>query len=260
MNPKVSVLLPVFNAEKTVKRAIDSILAQTFENFELLIIDDSSTDQTSQILESYLKLDRRIIVKKNEKNLKLARTLNKAISISKGIYLARMDADDWAFPERLEKQVAFLDAHAEVDILGTGVLRVSQNGELLKKDLRPTAHEQLIKTIYKTTPFYHPSVMIRKKVFLEIGLYDPTWHRCEDVDLWQRTYKFCKFHNLDEALLEYTVSSRPQRFDECIECVRMGLKNGILNKCFGRAFAASVMAFPRFFFHFIKFHFNRHKK
>jgi glycosyltransferase involved in cell wall biosynthesis len=263
MHSKVSILLPVFNSEKTIERAVNSILAQTLENFELIIIDDASTDQTSQILSTYNQLDRRVIIKKNEQNLGLARTLNKAISMSRGIYIARMDADDWAFPERLEKQVAFLDVHPEVDILGTGVFRVSQQGELLKKDLRPTTHERLIKTIYKTTPFYHPSVMIRRRVFSEIGIYDPTWQRCEDVDLWQRTYKFCRFHNLDEALLKYTVSDRPQRLSECVESTRMVLKNGVTNKCFGRAFAAAVMGVPRFCFHFFKFYilkyFNRQK-
>src|SRR5690606_13489679 len=121
----ISVVLPAYNAELYIKEAIDSVLAQTFTNFELIILNDGSTDKTEEIILSYQ--DSRIVYVKNEHNLGLIGTLNKGMALAKGKYIARMDADDICFPERFEKQVAFLEKNKEYIICGTSAYRFYKN-------------------------------------------------------------------------------------------------------------------------------------
>lgn len=197
--PRVSVLMPVYNGEKYLHQAIDSILGQTFTDFEFLIINDGSTDSSAEIIESYN--DPRIRLVHNKTNLKLIETLNKGIRLARGQYIARMDCDDISMPERLSKQVVFMDAHPEVNILGTGFYVIDSKGKSSYKVLFPLNHHFLSWSLCFYCPICHPSTIIRKDALLKIGGYDPKMLHAEDYDLWRRLSKKTKLANLPEILL-----------------------------------------------------------
>ena len=204
---KVSVVMSVFNGEEHLHESIDSILNQTFTDFEFIIIDDGSTDLTCDILSDYEKKDVRVKVFRQE-NKGLAVSLNNGISRSKGMLIARMDADDTALPERLEKQVAYLKSHPEVDVLGTAALLRSAQGEKLGVMVLPEEHESIIKIMYKTSPIIHPSVVMRRESIVAVGGYREDLMRAQDYELWSRLFDKCRFHNLQDPLLIYSVRER----------------------------------------------------
>src|SRR6185295_9135648 len=158
--PQVSVLMSVYNGEKYLKEAMESILNQSFSDFEFLIFNDSSTDSSREIILSYN--DPRIVLIDNKKNIGLTKTLNKGISLAKGKYIARMDADDVCHPERLNEQVNYLDKNAEVAVCGTWVQFLNEN-EVVKL---PTKKNEIKTLLFCNSCLAHPSVMIRKS-FLE---------------------------------------------------------------------------------------------
>ena len=118
-NPKVSVVVPANNAERYISEAIESVLNQTFEDYELIIVNDGSTDRTEDIILDYQKMDPRIIYLKNEENLRICRTLNRGLEAARGDYIARMDADDWSYPARLEKQLDYMRNNPDVVLVGS---------------------------------------------------------------------------------------------------------------------------------------------
>jgi glycosyltransferase involved in cell wall biosynthesis len=194
--PKVTVLLPVYNGEKYLKKAIESILDQTFKDFELLIIDDGSTDNTTNIISSYA--DNRIRVIKNEWNLGLIASLNKGIDSAQGEYIARMDADDISMLDRLEKQVAFMEKNPEIGVLGSRTLTLS-DGRETQGEYYLTPEDMKAVLLFRT-PFAHPTVMIRRSVIAS-QKFDESYKHAEDYDFWERISVFTKFSNLGERLL-----------------------------------------------------------
>lgn len=201
--PKVSVVMGVHNGEKTIDRAIASILDQTFSDFELIVCDDCSTDNTSKIVKAYEKKDSRVRLIKNEKNLGLAASLNNCIRLSTGKYIARMDDDDISHRNRFEEQVNFLDKHIEYSIVGTSRRTFDEQGvwntygvegELSKED------------VIKGIIFTHPTVMMRKKDLEDAGLYTVSKRtiRGQDFDLWCKMYS-CgyKGYVLGDVLFDY---------------------------------------------------------
>jgi len=187
MKPIISVVLPVYNGVITIKAAVESILDQTYDNFELIVINDGSTDETSEILASFN--DKRLTVL-NQKNQGLAASLNRGIQQSKGKYIARIDADDIAFPERLQKQVNFMEANPAIVVMGTAARLIYSNGTQRVR-YRPLDTASIRKNIIKICPFTHSSVMIRKDVLDKVGLYDVAKDGAkktlvEDYDLWVR--------------------------------------------------------------------------
>ena len=199
--PFVSVLLPVYNAEKYLKEAIESILSQTFIDFEFIIINDGSTDNSEQIILSYT--DQRIRYVKNEKNLKLIATLNKGIRLARGKYIVRMDADDVSLPKRIEKQVRFMEAHPNVGVCGTWF---KVFGEIKRPYIviLPEKDWQLKAGLLVSCPFAHPSVIMRKSTLLDNKIfYDERFYRLEDWGLWVSLAKVCDFANIPEVLLDY---------------------------------------------------------
>lgn len=182
---KISVIMGIYNCEDTLAEAIESILGQTYTDFELIMCDDGSSDGTYAIAQSYAEKFGNVKVIKNEKNMRLAYSLNHCLSVSSGEYIARMDADDVSCPTRFEKQVEFLDSHPKIDLVGTS-LTVKDGDELLYNRIYPY---DPIKNVYLTaSPFAHPTVMIRKSVLTALGGYrvSPETMRCEDLDLWFR--------------------------------------------------------------------------
>ena len=164
-----------------------------------MIINDGSTDSSAELIESYN--DPRIRLVHNKTNLKLIKTLNKGIRLARGQYIARMDCDDISMPDRLSKQVAFMDAHPEVDILGTGFYVIDSNGKLNYKVLFPLNHALLRWSLCFYCPICHPSTIIRKDALLKIGGYDPEMLHAEDYDLWYRLSKKTKLANLPDILI-----------------------------------------------------------
>jgi len=201
--PKISVILPVYNGEKYLTEAIDSILSQTYRDFELIIINDCSFDGTSEILSSYT--DARIRIVNNSSNLKLSRSLNKGIELSQGQFIARMDADDISLPERFEKQIAFLESHPDIGAVGCQVKKIDEDGKFIRNLLRETRPEVIKWGLFFGPPLAHPSVMMRATVIKSAGGYSNDTLAAVDYECWTRLIKVTKFSNLPEFLFLYRV-------------------------------------------------------
>ena len=196
--PKVSVLMSVYNGELYLREAIESILNQTFEDFEFIIINDGSTDASQEIIDSFN--DRRLVVIQQE-NIGLTQSLNKGLKIARGEYIARQDADDISFPNRFEKQVAYLDAHLKVAVLGGAIIRIDEKGNPLCKFVFPQSHEEIKKKLYKTeNQLAHTTVMFRKQQINSLGNYNEIFEKCEDYELWLRVSHKFRLHNLSDVL------------------------------------------------------------
>ena len=203
-DPRVTVLMPVKDAEPYLAEAVDSILAQTFRDFRLLAIDDGSTDGSAATLERYARDDQRVQVVRNERNEGLARTLAKGVELAQTELVARMDPDDVAVPERLERQVRYLADHPEVDVLGTWATDIDEKGNALRPRRAPLDHGAIVSALIFANPMIHPTVMFRRVVVLRAGSYDTSVRVAEDYNLWFRCVAAgARFANLGESLLWY---------------------------------------------------------
>ena len=201
--PLISVLLSVYNGEASIVDAVESIRAQTFTDWELIAVDDASRDRTGALLHDFD--DERIRILCNDRNQGLAASLNAAFRTSRGKLIARMDADDVALPDRFAKQVAFLEAHPDVDVLGGGALLLGEAGTSMRRE----THEEIAAQIFKENPFIHPAVMMRRHVLEELGGYDESLRRAQDYDLWLRGISRFRYHNLQEPLIRYKRPDKP---------------------------------------------------
>lgn len=192
--------MAVFNGEAYLRQAVESILNQTFTDFEFIIVNDGSTDGTESILRSYR--DGRIIILNNLDRMGLTKSLNAGLKIAQGTYIARMDADDISHETRLEKQVKFIDSHSEIGILGTDYYEIDKDGNrLISKVNIPETDEQIRKVLFKYNPFIHSSLMIRKSILNDIGYYDESFMASQDYDLILRILAKYQGHNLKEELI-----------------------------------------------------------
>jgi glycosyltransferase involved in cell wall biosynthesis len=197
--PRISVLMPAYNAEKYIAEAIESILKQTYKDFELIIVDDASTDDTAKIIKSYAKRDKRIKYYKNEKNSGVTITLNNGLKHCSGDYIARMDSDDVSMKKRFEEQVREMDKGS--DLIGTNITFIDENGK--KSGTRKYSNE-IDKVIIIESPLAHPTVMFRKEFLKKTGNYRPEYNSAEDYDLWIRFYrKNAKIKIIQKPLLLY---------------------------------------------------------
>ena len=202
---KVSVIMPAFNAEKYISEAIDSILNQTFTDFEFIIINDGSTDKTAEIVKSYK--DDRIIFLDNEENKGIVYTLNKGLEISTGTYIVRMDADDISLENRIEKQVDFMEKNLDTGVLGSSI---KMFGEGIQSTIVSYATDSnMIKAnLIFHSCLAHPSVIIRKSVLNDYKLkYDSDYHGREDFKLWWDISEVSKINSLSDVLLCYRMHS-----------------------------------------------------
>lgn len=185
--PLISVLLPVYNAEKYIQKAIDSLTHQSYQNIEIFCIDDGSKDNSLAIIERLTKKDSRIKLFKNETNLGLIKTLNKAIGLANGKYLARMDADDVSLPNRLEKQMNYLNDF-DLDLIDCNINLINEkNNEVFRTSFTPKTKNGLLFYSLMKTPLHHPTVFCKSFVLKE-NLYEFTSKNlhCEDYELWTR--------------------------------------------------------------------------
>lgn len=197
---KVSIIMGIYNCEDTLEEAINSILKQTFKNWELIMCDDASIDDTYEIAFSFSKKYSNIHVYKNKINLGLNKTLNKCLKYAKGTYIARMDGDDISLPQRLEKEYLFLEANPQYSIVSTPMIHFDENGDFAigKVINKPTKYD-----LIKATPFCHAPCMVKKEAFDAVKGYseENKTLRVEDYDLWVRMMKLnYKGYNLNEPL------------------------------------------------------------
>ncbi len=201
--PRVSVILPVYNGEDTLKRTVDSILAQTYRDFELIIINDGSKDNTQNVLD---QLSDSRIRRVNKPNEGLGETLNLGLSLARGEFIARIDADDEATQDRFSEQLDFLDSNPEISVVGSATkVKYADNSEHTRT--RPLSHEQIMRHITRICPVVHPSVMVRKAALLNVNGFDTDFDGSlgrsigMDYHLWIRMLgKGYKFANLNTPL------------------------------------------------------------
>jgi len=199
---ELTVVMSVYNGEKYLCDAVDSILSQSFENFEFIIINDGSTDSTNQILDRYSKVDKRIILINNLVTEGLAASLNTGISCSRANLIARMDADDISLPSRFSTQVNFLESHPEIGVLGTYFKLIDSTNHIITEEIAfPTDPDFIKWSFFFYNPLVHPSIMMRKEIITSIGGYDPKVDRSQDKDLWIRLFWKTQFSNVPETLL-----------------------------------------------------------
>jgi glycosyltransferase involved in cell wall biosynthesis len=185
--PTISVIMPVYNVEKYLAEAVDSILSQSFDDFEFIIVDDGSSDNTFAMVKEYAAKDSRITAIKNEKNLGIVKSLNKALEIAKGRYIARMDGDDICLPDRFKVQVEYLDNHSDIALVYSDPIFIDENSRIMCRPFRPP-FDLVIRLIepHRCNFVPHDSVMFRRSILSVLGGYNETYKGAEDADMWVR--------------------------------------------------------------------------
>lgn len=200
MVPKVSVVMSVLNGAEFLRPAIDSILGQNFADLELVVIDNASTDGTPEILDSYA--DARLIRLRNDSVLTLTQSLNKGLAAARGYYVARLDADDIALPERIGRQVAFLDAHPYIALLATGWNDLMPDGCLAPGPAVPVSHDAIAAALAWCNPLVHSSLMYRRDVVQALGGYPADFAFAQDMALYLRLLERHRLAALPERLVQ----------------------------------------------------------
>lgn len=202
MTPQVSVVMPVRNGARWLGEALDSVIAQTLRDWELIAVDDGSSDETPRILDEFARRDERIRPIRQDA-LGLVTALNRGLAEIRSPLLARLDADDRARPERLERQVRHLAAHPEIGLLGSWAEKIDDDGSRCGRLQPATQHDELVRTMARTNPFVHSSVTFRAELARCVGGYRPAFQAAEDYELWLRLAEIAEVANLPEALVEY---------------------------------------------------------
>jgi Glycosyl transferase family 2 len=207
-SPAISVAMSVYNGERFLALAIESILAQSFTDFEFLILNDGSSDGSAAIIDHYAKTDSRIRAIHRE-NRGLIESLNQLLRESRAPWIARMDGDDIALPSRFEKQMAFLAAHPDHQVLGTWTEDIDEDGlpfSVNGKD-HPTSHAEFLASVKERSGLCHPSVIMNRELALSVGGYHAAFKHCEDYDLWMRLADKTRICSLPERLVKYRHSA-----------------------------------------------------
>lgn len=234
-SPRVSVIMPVYNSEQFLEPAVMSILSQTFTNFELIVVDDGSTDSSLKILRGFADGDDRVRIF-SRPNTGYVIALNEMIDAAAGEYLARMDADDIALPSRLQTQVDYLDAHPDIVCVGTHWEIIDEADRLLHVQKPPVDDETMQQAAMRgATPFCHPSIMVRSEAMRRVGSYQVDMEPAEDLDLALRLGEIGKLANIDVPLMRYRVHSgsvsgtrAAQQIDRQSEAIqRAGKRRGV---------------------------------
>lgn len=208
-DPKISIIMSVFNAEKYLAESITSILKQSYTNFELLIIDDKSGDNTLEILTSFEKKDGRIKIIVNDTNKGLTKNLNHLLQIADGDYIARMDADDISINHRFEKQIEFFKFHPDIDILGSYSYNINEEGKVIGERKVPITNEEILKILPVLNPMTHPTVMFRRVAIEKLHGYDEKYRTSQDYSLWFKAAGLgMRFYNIPEFLLKYRMNDK----------------------------------------------------
>lgn len=212
--------MPTYNGSKWIKRAIDSIKAQSYTDWELLVVDDGSTDDTGSIIKDLALNDHRIRYIKNDQNMGIQKTLNRGLREALGVYIARIDDDDiWCDIEKLAKQVEFLDKNPEYSLVGTNVILIDEKGNEISKSNRESSDLNIRKIILSKNPFAHSSVVFIRDAVISIGGYSESgvFKHIEDYELWLRIGSSHKFANLQIYGANISVRSESISFVNRVE-------------------------------------------
>ncbi len=204
--PQVSIVMSVYNGERYLQEAIDSVLNQTFTDFEFIIVNDGSTDTTWDILTSYD--DPRIRLVRNQENIGLTKSLNKGLALAQGEYIARQDADDISLPERLERQVEFLDHNRYVGLVSSSFIEINEQGEEIRSRSLPVDNDTIQQSLLCYNCFCHGAVVLRKECLEKVGSYREGFASAQDYDLWLRIAEHFNVANIGEPLYKWRVHSR----------------------------------------------------
>ena len=219
--PKVSVLMPTYNISEFLGQAIESILSQSFNDFEFITVDDGSTDDSGRVLEDYAERDHRIRVIRNEQNKGIVYSLNRGLKACRGKYVARMDADDIALRDRLEKQIAAMEADPYTFVLGAALSYIDKNG----KELGVVRRCSLDKSLIAQNPLLHPTVVFRRAVLEQHGLcYLEKYRYAEDYFLWLQLSRLGKIDALDDIVLKYRLTNSATRMRHLKDVLQATLK------------------------------------
>lgn len=219
--PKISVIIPIHNGEKTLERSLKSVIDQTYQNFEIITVLNNCTDNSESICK---KFNTKILYC-NEQGIVPA--LNTGLLNAQGEYIARQDADDYWYPEKLEKQFKFMLENPKIDILGTQIrildkyLNVNKNQE--KRPLDNISIKNCL--LNSMNVIAHPSVVFKKSIFLRTGFYSDVYPFAEDYELWLKSIKFFNFSNLPDILVDYTLSHNPKYDPQVHEIVCLNYRN-----------------------------------
>lgn len=205
INPKISVLMPNYNAGKYIREAIESILKQTFTDFEFIVIDDCSTDNSWEIIEEYAKKDKRIVAMKNEKNMHIVYTRNRLLKEARWEYIAFLDSDDIAMNNRLEKQLNFIEKNKDIDLCGSNFLLIDWKWEKIWEKKFPETDKECKESIWYRNPFWQNTLLIKRECFSNVWFYDDNYRNAEDLDMWIRMWVYYKFYNIQENLVKYRI-------------------------------------------------------
>lgn len=199
--------MSVYNADQYLSSCIESIFDQSYQNWELIVINDHSNDLTSDILEQFKDRDDRLYIYHLSSNSGQTLSLNYGISLCKGYYIARIDADDIMMPERIKKQVDFLELNPDYGLCGSYAILIDEHSQPYASYTLPTTNEKIKNSLKKFNPIMHPTVLIRKELLIKSGGYDISYHAAQDYKLWIILSKYTKMANLPEFLLQYRVLS-----------------------------------------------------
>lgn len=202
-NPEITVLMPVYNDERFVRFSIESILNQTFQDFEFIIINDASNDNTPEILKDYKNQDSRIIIINNESNLRVPKSLNKGLNVARGKYIARIDSDDISVKDRLEKQYIFLENNKDFGLVGSYTEVIDENGKNIEFWNEYSEPEFIFYTLSFWNCLVTSSVMFEKDLAIKLGGFNPDFDRTEDYELWYKISRIKKIYIIPEYLSKY---------------------------------------------------------
>ncbi len=249
MKTELNIYMAFQDNEKTIDRAIESILIQSYKNFNLILIDDASTDNSLILAKKWKNRDKRIFLIINDKKIGLASSLNKAIKLYPNSFLARMDADDYALSNRLKYQMKFLKKFNSIDVIGTSIYI---NSKKKKNYLRLNSnHNKIIANVYKMMPFAHPTIVMRFDAFNSVNGYKNI-PRTQDLDLFYRMLeKKIKFHNLKIPLLIYKTSNKK------IKKIFNSLKIRLFYEFKAKKFKMCILCIAYTFYEIIKLIFNQ---
>jgi len=225
--PLVSVIIATYNREKYIKRAIESVLNQTYKNIEVIVVDDSVTNAISKIVNEIQKNDSRIIYIKNKNRIGFVKSLNRGIAITKGKYIARLDDDDfWCNSRKLEKQVQFLEKNQDYVLIGGGIIEIDEEEKEIYKCFLPETDEEIRKVMLFDPPFLHSAVVFRKNTFKLVGGYNEQVRFGEDWDLWLRLGRKGKLYNFQDYFTYYLVTNKKRNFlrREKFKCIGLRRK------------------------------------
>ncbi len=202
MAPEISAAMPVYNGARWLAEAVDSVIGQSYSNFELLVVDDGSTDETPRLLDNYANRDKRIRVFR-QSHSGLVAALNRCLAEARGSLFARLDADDRVSAKRFEAQISFLKANSDFGLIGSWARKIDANGKPRGQITPETDPELLSQQLMRANPFLHSSVTMRTELARRLGGYRPAFEAAEDYDLWLRFAEVSKVTNLPEWLIDY---------------------------------------------------------